>query len=156
MASYIENPHPEHELEALYNIYRISFNNIKGSASGIERGRSLARLKALEKRADDLRKDFEIYQIERLSVYRQARPEHSQMRWRLKAEDGRWKIVTLESEEGQSFLESLGEEMRKIVLGFDSEFDVINVNLKLEWIEYLFRCKRANVDAEPPTKIQFV
>ena len=86
MSRFIENPHPEHELEALYNIYRISFNNIKGSASGIERGRSLARVKTLEARADDLKKDFEIYQIAGVSVYRQPRAEYSVMRWRIKTD----------------------------------------------------------------------
>lgn len=148
----MKNDNPLKEQSALYNIYTLSFNNIKGSASELERGRSLVRLDRLETRAKALQVEYGYIKLDRLSLVRKTRPEYSSLQWRLTLPDGKRVYVALYENAMELKLADVSTELRDTVHLVGREVQLLNANLKVQWTHYLEHCYLTHLPEEEWTR----
>jgi len=137
----LRNPNPSGDDESLYNIYTLSFNNIMGSASDVVRGRFMVSLKELEERARDLLDEYQGFKLDRLSLVRRSFEAYSALSWRVSLDGSKRRFTSLDDEAVIELLESVQAFERDQVFCLDREVQLLNANLKIEWITYLEHCR---------------
>lgn len=128
---------------SLYNIYTISFNNIKVPDKTVEVGRHFHRILKLEERIVELQNHFKNFvklpdQV--LTLGRRSLTSHSEFKWKLK-EGTKWVVIGSKDPRLKSYLESLLDVVAETeIRSHLFEVDLINANLKIEWARYLAYC----------------
>ncbi|SEG89558.1 hypothetical protein [Marinobacterium lutimaris] len=98
-------------------------------------------LKRLEERAQDLLEEYRSIRIERLSLVRRSFDAYSSVSWRVQLEGSKRRFVSLADESAAELLESIGDLEREQVRILDSEVQLLNANLKIEWTKYQEHCR---------------
>lgn len=145
MPKRIKNEILESETESFYNIYLISFDNIKHPATLVEFGRLLDRLEKLESRARDIIEEFKLVGLNELSIYRRTSITHSELKLVLR-ENGKRKEMTFLDEGLEAFLETIDPKKKSVVKSFEPEVRLLNANLKIEWVRFIEFSKVANIE----------
>lgn len=145
MPKKIKNEILESETASFYNIYLISFDNIKHPATLVEFGRLLDRLEKLERRARDVIEEFKLIGLNELSIYRRTSISHSELKLVLR-ENGKRKEMTFLDEGLAKYLEKVDPQKNEIVKSFEPEIRLLNANLKIEWIRFIEFSKVAGIE----------
>ena len=145
MPKKIKNEILESETASFYNIYLISFDNIKHPATLVEFGRLLDRLEKLERRARDVIEEFKLIGLNELSIYRRTSISHSELKLVLR-ENGKRKEMTFLDEGLAKYLEKVDPQQKEIVKSFEPEIRLLNANLKIEWIRFIEFSKVAGIE----------
>ena len=145
MPKKIKNEILESETASFYNIYLISFDNIKHPATLVEFGRLLDRLEKLERRARDVIEEFKLIGLNELSIYRRTSISHSELKLVLR-ENGKRKEMTFLDEGLSKYLEKVDPQKNEIVKSFEPEIRLLNANLKIEWIRFIEFSKVAGIE----------
>lgn len=153
MPKRIKNEVLESEDGSLYNIYSISFNNIKEPASIVEFGRQLDRLEKLENRIRDLTEDFKNLGRSQLSLFRRSFTSHSEIKLILKQGNQRSEL-SFDHEELKDYLDSLSEIDQKHIRTFETEITLLNANLKIEWTRFFEFAKAASIDEKSVIQVK--
>ena len=127
-----------------YNIYTLSFNNIKdGPNKFVELGRHLSRIIRLENNLNELKKQFETLvdlPEPNLKLVRRSLEAHSTFRWMIKIQ-GKWSRIGSYDPKMKSYLESIKDDIaRKTIESYLFEVELINQNLRVEWARYQGFC----------------
>jgi len=145
MPKKIKNEILESETASFYNIYLISFDNIKHPATLVEFGRLLDRLEQLESRARDVIEEFKLIELNELSIYRRTSISHSELKLVLR-ENGKRKEMAFLDEGLAKYLEKLDPQKKEIVKSFEPEIRLLNANLKIEWIRFIEFSKVSGIE----------
>lgn len=119
---------------SLYNIYTLSFNNIKVPNTSVEIGLHTHRILLLENRAAELVDLFtglvSLPEQISLSLKRRSLSSHSELKWKLKL-DGKWSLINSKDDRLESYISNLEEFTGKIVRSYFFEVELVSLNLKL-------------------------
>lgn len=129
---------------SLYNIYTLSFNNIKESPdNAVEVGRHFARIIRLEKRLVELKDQFESLvelPVNDLRLMRRSFSSHSSFKWQIKL-NGKWATMHSYDPRMDSYLEKITDEfLLKTIKSYFFEVELIDHNLFIEWHRYNSYC----------------
>ncbi|MBV0934157.1 hypothetical protein [Marinobacterium weihaiense] len=105
-------------------------------------------LKGLEERAQDLLDEYQVFKLDRLSLVRRSFETYSALSWRISLDGSKRRFTSLDDEAATALLGSVQEFERDQVVCLDREVQLLNANLKIEWITYLEHCRLSKLPEE--------
>ena len=137
--------------ESLYNIYTISFNNIKG-ALPLELKRSCDAVQQLELRGAQLSREVSDLSLTGLSLQRRARDGYAL--WQLRHQVARTQSWLIPGEESlQTFLDAIPLNQRNCLENVIDELILLNANLKILWTSIIEASHASELLGHPVTSL---
>ena len=147
MRKYFDDGAGADPSESLYNIYTISFNNIKGELP-LELTRLCDTVQTLEVRGAQLSLEVNDLNLTGLSLQRRARDGYAL--WQLRHQlSGTQTWLTPGEKNVESYLESMALNQRVLLQTLIDELILLNANLKILWTGLVEASQAAHLLGEP-------